>query len=83
MEVQIKLGDQVLDIEGNYTPEDYGVWTYPNGNPGYPGTPAEFEIETIEWVLPTGNIDVIDLLFAIGDDVIFKIEDLILAEIVH
>ena len=36
-----------LKILFDYTPEDPGVHTYPNGDPGYPGSPAEIDIYSI------------------------------------
>lgn len=45
----IKLShDLELEIEGNYTPEEPMVWTLPNGDPGYPGSASEFEINDIK-----------------------------------
>lgn len=58
----IKLShDLELEIEGNYTPEEPMVWTLSNGDPGYPGSPSEFEIHDIG--IMEGNIcDLIDYL---------------------
>lgn len=58
----IKLShDLELEIEGNYTPEEPMVWTLPNGDPGHPGSPSEFEIHDIG--IMEGNIcDLIDYL---------------------
>lgn len=36
-----------LDVECSYLPPDPGCHTLPNGDPGYPGAPAEIEIERI------------------------------------
>lgn len=36
--------DVEYEIECGLTPEDPGCWTMPNGDPGYPGSPAECEI---------------------------------------
>ena len=36
-----------IEVEGNFIAGDPGVYTYSNGDPGYPGTPDEFEIEEI------------------------------------
>jgi len=58
----IKLShDLELEIEGNYTPEEPMIWTLPNGDPGYPGSPSEFEIQGIK--ITKGNLcDLIDYL---------------------
>ena len=47
MTVSIKIGDITLDVEGYYDPGAPGLWTYPNGDPGYPDTPPSFEISSI------------------------------------
>ena len=45
----IKLSDDLeLEVKGFYTPEEPMVWTLPNGDPGYPGSESEFEIEIFE-----------------------------------
>jgi len=47
----IKLSDSIeLEIEGNYTPEEPMIWNLPNGDPGYPGSPSEFNIENIKLI---------------------------------
>ena len=58
----IKLSDDLeLDVEGIYTPEEPMVWNLPNGDPGYPGSPSEFEIQGIK--ITKGNLcDLIDYL---------------------
>lgn len=68
----IKLShDLELEIEGNYTPEEPMVWTLPNGDPGYPGSESEFEINDIKITKGTlldlidnlnGNLDLWDYL---------------------
>jgi hypothetical protein len=45
----IKLSDDLeLEVKGFYTPEEPMVWTLPNGDPGYPGSESEFEINDIK-----------------------------------
>jgi hypothetical protein len=45
----IKLSDDLeLEVKGFYTPEEPMVWTLPNGDPGYPGSASEFEINDIK-----------------------------------
>lgn len=41
--------EHVLELKllFEYTPEDPGVHTYPNGDPGYPGCGAEVDIYSI------------------------------------
>ena len=74
MEIGITLNEQSLTVTGNYEPEDRGVHTYPNGDPGYPGTSSDFEVETIIWNKPIplvgGSIeyDVTDLIFALDKE---------------
>lgn len=68
----IKLSNDLeLEIEGNYTPEEPMVWTLPNGDPGYPGSPAELVINSIKIIKGTlldlidnlnGNLDLWDYL---------------------
>ena len=56
----IILGDQELEVKFDYTPEDPGVHTLPNGDPGYPPSPESIdEIISIKW----GDIDVTDLVY--------------------
>ena len=60
--VTLKLSDSLeLEIEGIYYPEEPMVWNLPNGDPGYPGSPSEFEIQGIK--ITKGNLcDLIDYL---------------------
>lgn len=45
----IKLSDDLeLEVKGFYTPEEPMIWTLPNGDPGYPGSESEFEINDIK-----------------------------------
>ena len=45
----IKLSDDLeLEVKGFYTPEEPMVWTLSNGDPGYPGSASEFEINGIK-----------------------------------
>lgn len=47
----IKLSDGLeLEIEGKYTPEEPMVWTLPNGDPGYPGSASDFDIDKMKIV---------------------------------
>lgn len=50
-----------IEVEGNYYPEEPMIWNLPNGDPGYPGSPSEFEIQDIK--ITKGNLcDLIDYL---------------------
>lgn len=50
LETWVELNDgELVDVEVYYTyePGDPGVWTYSNGDPGYPATPDNVEIERL------------------------------------
>lgn len=66
----IEYRDVVLFVTGYYEPEEKQVLYYSDGS-GYPGAPAEFNIETIECC----NQEISELL---SDDQIREIEILIL-----
>ena len=57
----IKIGETELFVEYEYTPEEPMVWTYPNGDPGHPGTPAQIDIVFV-WL---GDMEISDLLYAL------------------
>lgn len=79
-EIRVQLDEQILDVSGKYTPEEAQVRYYPDGS-GYPGSPAEFDIQKILWVKETESLDVTDLLLSLGVRVYMKIEELIIYEI--
>jgi hypothetical protein len=60
--VTLELSKELtIEIEGTYYPEEPMIWTLPNGDPGYPGSPSEFEIQDIK--ITKGNLcDLIDYL---------------------
>lgn len=59
----IKVGNVKLTAEGEYYKGDPGVHTLRNGDPGYPPSPAEFEIEKIFIDVPGATpIEITDLL---------------------
>ena len=68
----IKLSDNLeLEVKGFYTPEEPMVWTLSNGDPGYPGSESQFEINDIKITKGTlldlidnlnGNLDLWDYL---------------------
>jgi hypothetical protein len=41
--VDLTFGEVTIRFSGVYTPGDSGRHTLPNGDPGYPPTPSEFE----------------------------------------
>jgi hypothetical protein len=60
--VTIELSKEIsLEVEGHYYPEEPMVWTLPNGDPGYPGSPAELVINSIKIIKGT-LLDLIDNL---------------------
>lgn len=60
--ITLKLSkDLILEIEGTYYPEEPMVWTLPNGDPGYPGSPTELVINNIKITKGT-LLDLIDNL---------------------
>ena len=57
MKIKLQLEIEV-DVDGTYIAADPGVWRYSNGDPGYPPTPAEYEINKVMW----GDLDITDIL---------------------
>jgi hypothetical protein len=52
--VYLTLNEDVeLEIKGYYTPEEKEVLVLSNGDPGYPGSSSEFEIEKIKLIKGT------------------------------
>ena len=80
MEIQIELAEQILNLTGTYTPPDPGRMYYPDGS-GQPPSPAEFEIEHIEWMQGDIITDITELIFAFNDETFLQIEDLAIAKI--
>lgn len=58
MTVDIVYRGLPLSVEGTYTKETPDVWYLRNGDPGYPGDSAEFEIDSVK----QGEIEMIDFL---------------------
>ena len=46
VEIGITIYDVYLDVSGYYSPEEPMVMYYPDGS-GYPGSRADFDIETV------------------------------------
>lgn len=46
--VTIDWNGFIFEVTGEYEPGDDGLWTYSNGDPGYPPTNSNFYMETIE-----------------------------------
>lgn len=61
MKIKLQLEIEV-DVDGTYIAADPGVDRYSNGDPGYPPTPAEYEINKVMW----GDLDITKMLS--GDD---------------
>jgi len=59
-----------IDVSFNYYPGDPGVRTYSNGDPGYPPSPPEFEIISVDFK----GTNVTDLF---DDDDFVRMEELI------
>ena len=58
-----------VEVDYKFTPGRPGVWTLPNGDPGYPDDPPEMDIEAIKIkgvdiyeILSQADIDSIDTL---------------------
>lgn len=65
------FGEQVLRATFDYSPGTPDVMYMPNGDPGYPGDPEEFEVTAIELEVghsPIVWLDISDMLFALGDE---------------
>lgn len=52
------LGEQEVEVTGTYAPGTPDVMYLPNGDPGYPGDPEEFETTKVMW----GDIDLTEHL---------------------
>ncbi len=65
IETQVNIYDVTMDVSGYYTPEEPRVW-YDGNMEGYPGAPAEFEIDSIK-------LEGIVITELISDDVYEKI----------
>ena len=50
------LGELDVIIHYRYSPGTRDVMYLPNGDPGYPGDPAELEIVKVEWPYESANI---------------------------
>lgn len=65
------FGEQTLRATFDYSPGTPDVMYLPNGDPGYPGDPEEFEVTAIELEVghdPIVWLDISDILFALGDE---------------
>lgn len=47
-----------VEVDYDFTPGRPGVWTLPNGDPGYPDDPDELDVEAIK----IGGVDIYDIL---------------------
>ncbi len=48
--VNIKWNNFILEVTGFYQPEIPAIWNFSNGDPGIPGEPATFYIESISLI---------------------------------
>ncbi len=62
---EVNIYDVILEVSGYYIPVEPTIW-YDGNMEGYPGAPAEFEIETIE-------LEGIEISQIISDEVYNKI----------
>lgn len=62
MKTSIEFNDETIDVEVefNYYPGDPGLYSYSNGDPGYPPTGPEVEIISIS----DGTAEYIDIIDA-------------------
>ncbi len=61
------LGELDLQVVYRYSPGTPDVWYLPNGDPGYPGDPAELEILHC-WITFPHQTEAIDLREAVEDN---------------
>lgn len=73
MKTTIEFEDETIEVEVyyNYYPGDPGLWSYSNGDPGYPPTGAEVEIMSIS----DGKKEYVDI---IDSEQLERIEDEVL-----
>jgi hypothetical protein len=71
IEVEVTVHDVTLEVSGIYYPEEPTVW-YDGNMEGYPGAPAEFELESVQ-------LEGIDITALIDGDVI----DLIVEQVIE
>ena len=76
----ITYKDAELEVTFYYTPGDPGVYTYSNGDPGYPPSPPELEIYKIEFTGKDtiGKHHTIDVTSLYDHDDFERIEELIM-----
>ena len=69
----IPMDDIEFEVSYTYTPATPDVWYLPNGDPGYPGDPAEADIQSIKlWG--------VDMLEAMPEKIFQQIYDRVLEE---
>lgn len=67
MTVSITYNGQSFDVTGTYDSGEPDVWYLPNGDPGHPGTPSSFDIDSIVWTSSENDdVDVTELIETIG-----------------
>lgn len=64
----IKIENVVLDVSYEVIPEEPMIWSYPNGDPGHPGSPTDIDIHSIKH----GEVELLPFL---KEEIIKEIED--------
>lgn len=75
-ELEVPIGESVVKVHYNYS-YDPGVWTYPNGDPGYPPS-CNLDIVKIIYK----DVDITNLIFG-GSEFLGIIEETILTKEGH
>ena len=70
-ELKVVIGNSIVTVHYNYS-YDPGVWTYPNGDPGYPSS-YSLDVEEVFYK----DVDITTLIFE-GSEFLSIIEEAIL-----
>ena len=70
IELEVTVHDVTLEVSGYYIPEEPRVW-YDGNMEGYPGAPADFELESVQ-------LEGIEITTLLDGDII----DLIIEEVI-
>lgn len=75
-QLTITVGEVELTCDYDYSPSTPDVMYLPNGDPGYPGDPEEFTVNSAIGEIDGQRVDVLNLLAKLGDceDIISYIE---------
>lgn len=66
--ISLDLLGEAFDVDVNYAPATPDRMYLPNGDPGYPGDPAEYELRAVRWHSPEGLVDITPLWDALELD---------------